>query len=66
VAAFLDRKIGFLDIATLVADTLERMNGLGDLAASGGDALENAAMTDASARRVASSVLDRLSNLHTA
>jgi 1-deoxy-D-xylulose-5-phosphate reductoisomerase len=66
VAAFLDRKIGFLDIATLVADTLERMNGLGDLAASGGDALENAAMTDASARRVASTVLDRLSNLHTA
>jgi 1-deoxy-D-xylulose-5-phosphate reductoisomerase len=66
VAAFLDRKIGFLDIATLVADTLERMNGLGDLAASGGDALENAAMTDASARRVASSVLDRLSKLHTA
>ncbi|MDB5430360.1 MAG: 1-deoxy-D-xylulose-5-phosphate reductoisomerase [Caulobacter sp.] len=64
VAAFLDRKIGFLDIATLVSETLEQMNGLGDLAASGGDALENAAMTDASARRVASSVLDRLSKLH--
>ena len=64
VAAFLDRKIGFLDIATLVSDTLARMNGLGDLAASGGDALENAAMTDASARRVANGVLESISKFH--
>ena len=54
VAAFLDRKIGFLDIAPLVADTLARMNGVGDLKASVGDgALEGAMMVDASARRVA-------------
>lgn len=54
VAAFLDRKIGFLDIAPLVADTLDRMNGVGDLEAGVGDgALEGAMMVDASARRVA-------------
>jgi 1-deoxy-D-xylulose-5-phosphate reductoisomerase len=69
VAAFLDRRIGFLDIATLVADTLERMNGLGELrgeiaGASGDDALEIAAMTDASARRLASTGLDRFLEVH--
>ncbi|MCF8504519.1 MAG: 1-deoxy-D-xylulose-5-phosphate reductoisomerase [Caulobacter sp.] len=54
VAAFLDRRIGFLDIAPLVADTLARMNGVGDLDAGVGDgALEGAMMVDASARRVA-------------
>ena len=43
VAAFLDRKIGFLDIAPLVSDTLDRMNGVGDLDAGVGDgALEGA------------------------
>jgi len=60
VAAFLDRRIGFLDIAPLVSDTLSRMNGLGDLSASsGGDALESAMMTDASARRLAADALSR-------
>lgn len=60
VAAFLDRKIGFLDIAPLVSTTLDRMNGLGELnASSGGDALESAMMTDASARRVAEEALSR-------
>jgi 1-deoxy-D-xylulose-5-phosphate reductoisomerase len=54
VAAFLDRRIGFLDIAPLVSDTLARMNGVGDLDAGVGDgALEGAMMVDASARRVA-------------
>jgi 1-deoxy-D-xylulose-5-phosphate reductoisomerase len=38
VAAFLDRQIGFLDIAASVAGTLERMNSLGDLADRNGDA----------------------------
>jgi 1-deoxy-D-xylulose-5-phosphate reductoisomerase len=60
VAAFLDRKIGFLDIAPLVSETLDRMNGAGDLSAStGGDALEVAMMVDASARRVAVEALSR-------
>jgi 1-deoxy-D-xylulose-5-phosphate reductoisomerase len=60
VAAFLDRRIGFLDIAPLVSDTLDRMNGLGDLGSStGGDALEMAMMTDASARRLAADALSR-------
>lgn len=60
VAAFLDRKIGFLDIAPLVSETLDRMNGTGDLnAGAGGDALETAMMIDASARRVAGEALDR-------
>ncbi len=60
VAAFLDRKIGFLDIAPLVSETLDRMNGARDLSASaGGDALEVAMMVDASARRVAVDALSR-------
>jgi len=65
VAAFLDRKIGFLDIAPLVSDTLDRMNGTGDLnAGAGGDALEHAMMTDASARRVAEDALSRRQGVH--
>lgn len=64
VAAFLDRKIGFLDIAPLVSETLDRMNGSRDLAASAGnDALETAMMIDASARRVAAEVLSRRQRL---
>ncbi len=64
VAAFLDRKIGFLDIAVLVSDTLDRMNGTGDLGSSEGeDALETAMMIDASARRVAGDVLARRQRL---
>jgi len=60
VAAFLDRKIGFLDIAPLVSETLDRMNGSRDLMASAGDdALETAMMIDASARRVADEALSR-------
>jgi 1-deoxy-D-xylulose-5-phosphate reductoisomerase len=58
VAAFLDRRIGFLDIAAAVAGTLERMNSLGDLAAADNDdAVENAMMIDASARRIAAEVV---------
>lgn len=57
VAAFLDRQIGFLDIAGVVAGTLERMNGLGNLAENDADALESAMMTDASARRIAAEVV---------
>ncbi|WP_307346201.1 1-deoxy-D-xylulose-5-phosphate reductoisomerase [Caulobacter ginsengisoli] len=57
VAAFLDRRLGFLDIARAVSETLDRMNGQGDLAEGADDALETAMMTDASARRVAAQVL---------
>ena len=65
VAAFLDRKIGFLDIASLVSDTLDRMNGVGDLEGSVGDgALEGAMMVDASARRVAADAISRRPVFH--
>ena len=60
VAAFLDRKIGFLDIASLVAETLEDLNGGGDLAdANGADPLDWAMAVDAEARRAAAQVLSR-------
>lgn len=57
VAAFLDRRIGFLDIAAAVAGTLERMNSLGNLSVADSDAVENAMMIDASARRIAAEVV---------
>ena len=60
VAAFLDRQIGFLDIAALVAEALERMNHAGDLAPDdSGQPLEWAIAVDANARRVAAQVLSR-------
>ncbi len=65
VAAFLDRKIGFLDIAPLVSDTLARMNGVGDLDTGVGDgALESAMMVDASARRVATEAVSQRPGFH--
>ena len=62
VAAFLDRRIGFLDIAATVAETLERMDAAGDLiaGANADGALEIAMITDTSARRVAADVLANL------
>ena len=58
VAAFLDRRIGFLDIAAAVAETLERMDRSGDLVAGAdGDAVEVAMMVDQTTRRVATDVL---------
>jgi len=57
VAAFLDRQIGFLDIAASVEGTLERMNGVGDLAVTAGDVLDTAMMIDGSARRIAAEVV---------
>ncbi|HVI30531.1 1-deoxy-D-xylulose-5-phosphate reductoisomerase [Phenylobacterium sp.] len=59
VAAFLDRKIGFLDIAGVVSETLERMART-DLGSRSGDALEDARATDAAARRVAGDVVSGL------
>jgi 1-deoxy-D-xylulose-5-phosphate reductoisomerase len=64
VGAFLDRRIGFLDIAATVMETLEQLNGTDDLAVGNDDqALERALMIDASARRVAAQVLSRLGRM---
>ena len=61
VAAFLDRRIGFLDIAATVAETLERVETQGLVAgAANGDTLEIARHTDAAARRVAGDVVNGL------
>ena len=57
VAAFLDRQIGFLDIAAAVAGTLERMNSLGTLTEADSDPVDSAMITDASARRIAAEVV---------
>jgi 1-deoxy-D-xylulose-5-phosphate reductoisomerase len=58
VAAFLERRLGFLDIAATVDLTLDKMNGLGQLETSAGDdIMETAMMVDASARRVATDVV---------
>jgi len=57
VAAFLGRRIGFLDIAASVAETLERMDAKGELAPKENDALDAARAVDRSARRRAEDVL---------
>jgi 1-deoxy-D-xylulose-5-phosphate reductoisomerase len=60
VAAFLDRTIGFLDIAALVAETLEELNGAGELTPGGeSDLLDRAMAIDANARLTAAQVLSR-------
>jgi 1-deoxy-D-xylulose-5-phosphate reductoisomerase len=64
VAAFLDRRLRFLDIASAVKETLEALNGANEL--SGGDeddALERALEIDASSRRVAAQVLSRFGRM---
>jgi len=61
VSAFLDRRIRFLDIPNVVAETLERMDRSGTAAASlNDDAVESARNTDAAARRVADEVVGGL------
>jgi len=55
VAAFLDRRIGFLDIAATVADTLETLGASGELNGQGG--LEAALETDRRARQVAEAII---------
>jgi 1-deoxy-D-xylulose-5-phosphate reductoisomerase len=65
VAAFLDRRIGFLDIAAAVAETLELMEAAGDLAATGNaDVLETATAIDQKARNVAAGILRRGARVH--
>jgi 1-deoxy-D-xylulose-5-phosphate reductoisomerase len=60
VAAFLGRRIGFLDIARVVAETLERMETEGWGGRSEGEVLETARAADATARRVAEEVASGL------
>jgi len=60
VAAFLEGRIGFLDIARGVTETLEHLNSAGALAAGDDDdAVDWALAVDAGARRVAAQVLSR-------
>ena len=56
VAAFLDRRIGFLDIAAIVGETLERMDRQ-NLLNRTEDLVETARAIDATARRVADDVV---------
>jgi 1-deoxy-D-xylulose-5-phosphate reductoisomerase len=64
VGAFLDRRLGFLDIARTVSETLEQLNDRGDLAVGGDDeAVEWALAIDASARRLAAQVLSRFERM---
>ncbi len=61
VEAFLDRRLGFLDIAAAVAETLDRMSADKDFGRQGeGDPVERALTVDQSARRVASEAVRRL------
>ncbi len=55
VAAFLDRRLGFLDIAATVAQTLEKMSTAGELGGQGG--LDGALETDRRARQVAEAII---------
>jgi 1-deoxy-D-xylulose-5-phosphate reductoisomerase len=59
VAAFLARRIGFLDIASTVERVVEQLEASGDLKATGGDVLESAVAIDALARRAATQMLSR-------
>jgi 1-deoxy-D-xylulose-5-phosphate reductoisomerase len=60
VAAFLDRRIGFLDIARIVSETLERMDRFEAAPQGVDDVLEAARATDATARRVADDAVSAL------
>lgn len=60
VAAFLDRKIGFLDIAAVAEATLDRMSEGSALRLPGGDgALDHAFAVDGEARRIAADTAKR-------
>ncbi len=60
VAAFLDRRIGFLDIARTCEETLGIMDRKGQLAAVQGDPIARAVDIDAVARMTASTVIGAL------
>lgn len=59
VSAFLDRRIRFLDIPNVVAETLERMDHSRSFSTAN-DAVESARETDAAARRMADEVVTGL------
>ena len=60
VAAFLDGRIGFLDIAEVVEETLSRMDRQNLLRPPENDPVDAARVTDATARRVAGEVVSGL------
>lgn len=60
VAAFLSRRIGFLDIAATVEETLAQMDRQNLLRPAANDPVESARLTDATARRVADGVVGSL------
>ena len=60
VAAFLDRRIGFLDIARACEEALSFMDRSGELAAGQGDAIESALAIDARARAVTADLVSAL------
>ncbi len=60
VAAFLGGRIGFLDIASTVEETLARMDRQNLLRPSDNDPVDSARVTDATARRVAGEVVNGL------
>jgi len=62
VAAFLDQRLGFLDIAAVTEETLDQMNGAGDLSGDPDIDMQTAILTDASARRVAAGIVSQRSN----
>jgi 1-deoxy-D-xylulose-5-phosphate reductoisomerase len=64
VAAFLARRIGFLDIASTVERVVERLDGAGELKPASGDIIESAMAIDALARRTATDMLTRAHSLN--
>ena len=61
VAAFLDRRVGFLDIAAIVGQTLNQVEARGLAEDDMSDALDEVQDVEASARRAACEVLARIS-----
>jgi 1-deoxy-D-xylulose-5-phosphate reductoisomerase len=64
VSAFLDRRLGFLDIARTVSETLEQLNDRGELVGGSDDeAVEWALAVDRTARRLAAQVMSRFERM---
>ena len=64
VAAFLDHRVGFLDIAAIVGDTLNQVEASSLSEDDTSDALDDVREVEGVARRVAQGVLARLSAKH--
>jgi 1-deoxy-D-xylulose-5-phosphate reductoisomerase len=64
VYAFLDGRIGFLDISAVVAETLEQLNDRGELAVGDDEAaVDSALAVDSAARGLAAQVLSRFERM---